>query len=258
MAIDAVHARNTLQFMFLTLVYSLIPTLMIHLMIFTSFFNALFLLYAAIQIFEIRDSLASGDVSESGISDIPVNVLTTIIPIVISIAEIAFIALGWRIWREFGWKVYKRLGADRQVKRMYAQYQIFVGVMKFDLFFFVGFCVQLIVLVLKKDDWEWYVTCAALPFSLAVLVVGMLAARYENKYMMLSFMLGCGSAMVYFVYKVSSSKHTTLAPPSHFTNVTVALPYLSTGRQFQGSEEDLNGIRYVKILCLIVPPLISF
>lgn len=100
---------------------------------------------------------------------------------------------------------------------MYAQYQIFVGVMKFDLFFFVGFCVQLIILVLKKNDWEWYVTCAALPFSLAVLVVGMLAARYENKYMMLSFMLGCGSAMVYFVYKVSGSEPTILAPPSHFS-----------------------------------------
>lgn len=227
-------------------------------MLFISVFNALFLLYAAIQIFEIRDSLASGDNSNSGISDIPVNVLTTIIPIVISIAEIAYITLGWRIWREFGWKVYKRLGADRQVKRMYAHYQIFVGVMKFDLFFFVGFCVQLIVLVLKKDDWEWYVTCAALPFSLAVLVVGMLAARYENKYMMLSFMLGCGSAMVYFVYKVSGSKITTVTPPSHFTDATIALPHLSIGRQYRGSEEDLNRIWYAKILCLLVPPLISF
>lgn len=186
MAFDAVHARNTLQFMALTI------------------FNALFLLYAVIQIFEIRSSLSSITElkSNGGISDIPVNVLTTIIPIVISVAEIAYIALGWKIWREFGWKVYKRLGADRQVKRMYAQYQIFVGIMKFDVFFFVGFCVQLIALVLQNGDWEYYVTVAALPFSILVLVDGLLAARYENKLMMLSFMLGCGGAMVYFVYKL--------------------------------------------------------
>lgn len=85
---------------------------------------------------------------------------------------------------------------------MYAQYQIFVGIMKFDVFFFVAFCLQLIALVLKDHDWEYYVTYVALPFSILVLVDGMLAARYENTYMMLSFMLGCGGAMVYFVYKV--------------------------------------------------------
>ncbi|KAH8120555.1 hypothetical protein DFH11DRAFT_1757862 [Phellopilus nigrolimitatus] len=190
MAIDAVHARNTLQFMFLTFVTSDVII-----------FNALFLIYAVIQIFEIRTSLPTVS-PDGGISDIPVNVLTTIIPIVISIAEIAYIALGWKIWREFGWKVYKRLGADRKVKRMYAQYQIFVGVMKFDVFFFIGFSVQLIWLVLQRENWEWYVTCAALPFSFLLLLDGLLAARYENKYMMFTFMLGCAGAMVYFVYKL--------------------------------------------------------
>ncbi|KAI5124455.1 hypothetical protein M0805_008339 [Coniferiporia weirii] len=183
MAIDAVHARNTLQFMFLTI------------------FNALLLLYAVIQKFEIGSSLPSTG-SNGGISDIPVNVLTTIIPIVISVAEVAYIALGWKIWREFGWKVYKQLGADRNVKRMYAQYQIFVCVMKFDVFFFIGFSVQLIWLVLNRHNWEWYVTCAALPCSFLLLADGVLAARYENRYMMMTFMLGCAGAMVYFVYKL--------------------------------------------------------
>lgn len=129
------------------------------------------------------------------------------IPIVISVAEVAYIALGWKIWREFGWKLYKRLGADRQIKRMYAKYQIFVCIMKFDVFFFIGFSYQLIMLVLDKHDWEWYLTCAALPFSFLLLVDGMLAARYENRYMMVTFMLGCVGAMVYFVYKVCSLTH---------------------------------------------------
>jgi len=180
MAVDAVYARNTLQFIALTI------------------FNALFLVYAIIQIGEIRQL----DTSAAIASHIPVNVLTTIIPIVIAIAEVAYIALGWKIYHEFGWKVYKFLGADRRIKKMYANYQIYECLVKFDVFFWVGFCVQFIWLVLLTHDWEFYVTWAALPLSLILLVEGHLAARHENKLMMYTFISGCAAAMIYFVYKL--------------------------------------------------------
>lgn len=166
-------------------------------------FNALFLLYSIVQIFEVRESLLPSNDQAGGVTDVPVHVLTTIIPIVVSVAEIAYIALGWQIWREFGWKVYKQLGADRQIKRMYARYQIFVGIMKFDVFFFIAFSVQILGLILQSKDWEFYITCAALPLSFLLLLDGMVAARLESKNMMWSFMLGCFTGMVYFVYKVS-------------------------------------------------------
>jgi hypothetical protein len=165
-----------------------------------SIFNALFLLYAIIQIKEIRDAMAN--TSTGGVSNIPIDVLTTIIPIVISIAEIAYIGLGWKIYNEFGWKVYKFLGADRRIKKMYADYQIYECLVKFDVFFWAGFSVQFIWLVLQDTDWEYYVTCAALPLSIVLLVEGHLAARHENKWMMASFMSGCVGAMIYFIYKV--------------------------------------------------------
>ncbi|GJE87787.1 hypothetical protein PsYK624_038700 [Phanerochaete sordida] len=181
LAVDAVAARNTLQFIFL------------------SIFNALFLVYAIIQIKEIQQSLPTGT---TGISHIPIDVLTLIIPIVISVAELAYCLLGWKIYTEFGWKVYKYIGADRRIKTMYAQYQIFLCLVKFDLFFWVGFSVQFIWLVLNAHDAEYYLTCAALPLSLIVLIEGHLAARHENKLMMWSFMGGCIAALVYFVYKL--------------------------------------------------------
>ncbi|THV07568.1 hypothetical protein K435DRAFT_741900 [Dendrothele bispora CBS 962.96] len=183
LAVDAVYARNTLQFMFLIM------------------FNALFLVYAIIQIGEVKEAVQDAN-SGTGILSIPINVLTTIIPVVIAVAELAYIALGWQIHNEFGWKVYKFLGADRRIKKMYANYQIYECLVKFDVFFWVGFSVQFIWLVLRRDDWEFYVTCAALPLSLVLLVEGHLAARHENKWMMATFMSGCVSAMVYFVYKL--------------------------------------------------------
>lgn len=165
-------------------------------------FNALFLLYAIIQIGEVRDALSGQSVS--GISNIPISVLTIIIPVVISVAEIAYIALGWKIYHEFGWGVYKFLGADRRIKRLYANYQIYECLVKFDVFFWVGFSVQFIWLVLQENDWEYYVTCAALPLSIVLLVEGHLAARHENKWMMATFMCGCVGALIYFIYKVCS------------------------------------------------------
>ncbi|KAF8640856.1 hypothetical protein AX17_000504 [Amanita inopinata Kibby_2008] len=182
MAVDAVYARNTLQFICLTL------------------FNALFLAYAIIQINEVKDAVTSG--TNAGVSKIPISVLTTIIPVVISIAEVAYIGLGWKIYNEFGWKVYKFLGADRQRKKMYANFQVYECLIKFDVFFWAGFSVQFIWLVLAKSDWEYYVTFAALPLSLVLLVEGHLAARHENKMMMVTFMSGCVGAMVYFIYKL--------------------------------------------------------
>lgn len=175
-------------------------------------FNAVLLIYSIIQITEIRESLGDGNDADTGIIKVPITVLTTIIPCVVALAEVAYIALGWKIYNEFGWKVYKFLGADRRVKTMYAHYQIYICLVKFDVFFWAAFSIQFIWLVLKKDDWEYYVTCAALPLSLILLVEGHLAARHENKWMMATFMSGCVAAMVYFAYKVRGLCAALLQP----------------------------------------------
>lgn len=114
-----------------------------------------------------------------------------------------YIGLGWRIWQEFGWKVYKTLGADRRIKQMFANYQIFICLVKFDVFFFIGFGVQLIFLVLKREDWEHYVTIVAMPLSFILLLVGHWAVTKEHVQIMRAFLLGCIGAMIYFIYKAS-------------------------------------------------------
>jgi len=177
--------RNTLQFFFLTA------------------FNLIFLIYAVVQIFEIRGALPNNTASsQSAIFDIPIDILVIIIPFVIALAELAYVVLGWSIWREFGWKVYKLLGADRRIKRLYVHYQILACIMKFDVFFWGGFSIQLIWLVLQPTNVEYFITVAALPASLVVLVAGHLGARYENKSLMYAFMLSCVGACGYFTFKL--------------------------------------------------------
>jgi hypothetical protein len=57
---------------------------------------------------------------------------------------------------------------------------------RFASFFFVGFGVQFIFLVLPKSDPEYYITIAALPVSVLLLLMGAFGAGYENVWAMVS------------------------------------------------------------------------
>jgi hypothetical protein len=78
------------------------------------------------------------------------------------------------------------LGADLSIKRYYLHHQIFVCLIRFASFFFVGFGVQFIFLVLPKSDPEYYITIAALPVSVLLLLAGAYGAGYENIWAMVS------------------------------------------------------------------------
>jgi len=92
-----------------------------------------------LQIFEVR-ALLNFDSKSPGFASS--GVVAVIVPVVVMTAEIAYIALGYKIYSEFGWQVFKLLGADRQIKRIYMQYQILQCLMRFDIFFWLGFSVQ--------------------------------------------------------------------------------------------------------------------
>ena len=57
-------------------------------------------------------------------------------------------------------------------------------------------------LVLNHSDFEFGLTIAALPLSMLLLLEGHLAARYEHKWMMWSFLMGLVAGFAYFSYKV--------------------------------------------------------
>jgi hypothetical protein len=55
--------------------------------------------------------------------------------------------------------------------------------------------------VLEEVNFEYYLTIAALPFSIVVLFIGHRAAHKEQKWLMGTFIAGSTAACVYFVYK---------------------------------------------------------
>ncbi|KAJ2786299.1 hypothetical protein GGI15_001636 [Coemansia interrupta] len=105
------------------------------------------------------------------------------------------------LYNNFGWEIYKRVGADMKIRRMYINYRALVLLLKMDFFVFVGFAVTYIILILKTTDPEFGITVAFVPLTLLVLLLAFWALRRESVFMMWVFIfLLCGST-AYFVFK---------------------------------------------------------
>ncbi|KAK4052053.1 hypothetical protein OIV83_002347 [Microbotryomycetes sp. JL201] len=193
LAIDAIVAKNTIQVASraLTTKVTAIPDTSPP-QLALNIFNTLFLAYSIIQISELRALLETQ----------MLRILVWLIPVMISLTEATYIGTFWFIWRDFGWQIFKEIGADRSMKRAYAWYHVFLTALKFDWFFLLSFSLQLVLLVLRQSALERGLTIAAMPITLLILIAGYIAVRKEINWLFYSFEGGCCAGVGYFVYKI--------------------------------------------------------
>jgi len=155
--------------------------------------NVGLLIYGALQIEQV--SLDGGLYHETR----PVLVS---IPVIIALGSIILAFLAWKLYDEFAWTIYKHISADLRMKRRYLTYQIYIALLKFDFFFFLGFTVQFVVIVTGKTDVEFGLTLAAIPVTILILFLAAVFTRRENTFGMCAVITLYIGGLAYFLFKL--------------------------------------------------------
>jgi len=88
--------------------------------------------------------------------------------------------LGWLTYKSFGWKIYRKIGANSELQSRYQTYQIFMSLVKMDLF--MGTTLVLAVGMFQIDDHvEFYIDLAMLVLTIALAILGWMGIRHEQK-----------------------------------------------------------------------------
>ncbi|KAJ8096586.1 hypothetical protein POJ06DRAFT_263935 [Lipomyces tetrasporus] len=191
---DALRLKNTIQVIGLCM------------------FNTAVLVYAGIQYEQIKqaasllsamrlDDASDGYVLASSAWGDMKPFLIAIIG-VIAVAGFVMAYICFQLYREFGWTIYKQIGADLRMKHRYLAYQIFMTLLKFDVFFFLGFTIQFVVIVLNRKDVEFALTIAVIPLTIVVLVITTMSVRRESYVGMVSMIVIFFAGMAYFLFKL--------------------------------------------------------
>ncbi|ORY96043.1 hypothetical protein BCR41DRAFT_314909 [Lobosporangium transversale] len=191
LAWDAVRAQNTIE------------------MIAIVIFNLCCFAYSIFEISQTKTSLGDSSAfldpawSVQQLVD-TLTPLLIVVVVVIGITQCIVTWLAYQLFQEFGWKIYKKIGADPNMKRMYRAYQIYLVLIKVDLFFFVGFSIQFIYLTLtrREADPEYWLTIIVLPLTIVILYIAVYAVRHESRRWMSIFIVSMLCGVAYFMFKV--------------------------------------------------------
>ncbi|KAJ3370449.1 hypothetical protein GGF31_004035 [Allomyces arbusculus] len=112
--------------------------------------------------------------------------------------------LAYKLHREYGWAIYKRIGADIGLRRQMMAYFFLMMIIKIDVFFYFTFSLQFLVIGFlgKSDSTDMtihIVVSVVMIFVLVFLVIR--GTRTESDWYMWAFMAGTIACMAYLSYK---------------------------------------------------------
>jgi len=169
------------------------------------------MIYAAVEMDQVREAVAQlGPENIDTSTWTYLNPCLVATPCVIALGTVLLSLVAWKLYDEFAWTIYKHISADLRLKKRYLTYQIYIALLKFDFFFFLGFTVQFLVVVRGKT-YEMALTIAALPITILLLFLAAIIVRRENypAHAFIIFLYFAG--MAYFIFKLVRMYDSSMA-----------------------------------------------
>ncbi|KAF2424952.1 hypothetical protein EJ08DRAFT_663828 [Tothia fuscella] len=162
------------------------------------------LVYTAIQIDQIKDATAALTTKNMIWPEFWPSVKSFLFasPCVIALGTVLLSYVAWKLYDEFAWSIYKQISADLRLKRRFLVYQIYIALLKFDFFLFIGFEVQFLVIVSNTTSTEFYLTIATLPATIILLLLAAWFTKRESKAGMGATIFVYLCALAYFIFKL--------------------------------------------------------
>ncbi|KAI8384753.1 uncharacterized protein BYT42DRAFT_492758 [Radiomyces spectabilis] len=133
----------------------------------------------------------------TGYSTMPLSVAEKIeiaLSVMIMLFAVILAYLSYEMSRQFGWNIYKKIGADVQIQKMYRMFQFFVLSLKIDVF--TGFLVSLFsvcylihVAIKQGLMWESVIELIVTVLILPMLYFARTAGSVESKVRMIIFLI---------------------------------------------------------------------
>ncbi|KAK5109928.1 hypothetical protein LTR62_006417 [Meristemomyces frigidus] len=167
-------------------------------------YNLGLLIYAAVEMDQVGDAvrvLEYKNLIEQG-TWMALRPYLVAAPCLIGLITAIMGGIAYKLYDEFAWTIYKHISADLRLKRRYLTYQIYIALLKFDFFFFLGFTVQFLVVVPNTTRYEFWITVAALPITVALLFLAAFFVRQESKPGQILTIFVYFAGMAYFVFKL--------------------------------------------------------
>ncbi|CAK7894050.1 hypothetical protein CAAN1_02S02014 [[Candida] anglica] len=185
-------------------------------------FYCCMLVYTGIQFQEVHNNITEILEGKWKVATAATNIAT------IAVLGFTLISQAWLIFfvlrKDVSWFQYKKIGGDIKIRRMYNIFQVHRSLLIFDFFFFIGFTVQfLVIMVADKHSVEFILTVCVLPITLIVLFLSDFATTRELLWVSLTsialFSGGCAYVlfkMIRLYTKYTSAYNEGLVPGEYF------------------------------------------
>ncbi|RIA94787.1 hypothetical protein C1645_873241 [Glomus cerebriforme] len=156
--------------------------------------------YSLVQLLQIKiriDRIRNNKNCNEGLSGFNIDWLTIDLPQIITLTVISILSaiIASKLYQQFGWSVYKRIGGDYKIQKIYRNNLIFLMLLKLNLFFWIIYIIPTVVVAIKINNVSGdlvdliliiYHVCATL-LALILQIVAYRSIKRESKKGMITF-----------------------------------------------------------------------